>query len=75
MAKTEMKKNEKLESDLEKTVKVKLESNGTLDRIRAEVRLDVIKAIKGEGGGQRRTEFEGTGDNFLIEELIGEYLR
>ena len=61
------------EKDLYKSVKESLKEKGFLDKMSAEVRTEILQVLKGE---QRRHNppAELSTDNFVINELIKEYL-
>ncbi len=63
---------------LEEAVHARLEQQGVLGGLRARARAEVARALKGVTGDrqqERQRAGEGSGDNFLVEELLREYLR
>ena len=62
-------------SDLESAVRSTLEERGVLRGIKAQLRLEVLRAIKGEEARRDQVEPKSRGEDFLLEELIREYLQ
>ncbi len=78
-AKLEDRSNAEDDLALEEAVTDCLEESGVLGKVRAQVRLEVMRAVKGQEKKANRAQekeasFDGRGDNFLLEELIREYL-
>jgi len=65
------------EDDLRRAVLSVLEDRGVLDKLRAVTRQEVMRALREEGIEEDKTckkSTDGSGDNFLAEEVILEYL-
>jgi len=64
------------EKDFFEAVKDSLEERGVLDKLSAEIRSHVLQILKSEDQGQRteNKDIFKTSENFLINELIKEYL-
>ena len=61
------------EKELCKSVKESLQEKGFLDKMSAEVRKEVLHVLKNDQRAHR-TSSELSADNFIINELIKEYL-
>ena len=62
------------EKELCKSVTESLKENGFLDKMRADVRKEVLDVLKGERNRHHQPSNELSADNFVINELIKEYL-
>ncbi len=64
------------EKDFFEAVKDSLEERGVLDKLSAEIRSHVLQILKSEdqGQGTENKDIFKTSENFLINELIKEYL-
>jgi len=66
---------EKEEKELAAAIREKMQESGALDRISAGVRSEVVKALKKQDACDGADKMMTTqGDNFVINELIREYL-
>ena len=61
------------EKDLSKTVTQSLKENGFLNKMSAEVRKEILNVMKNENQNHQLSP-ELSADNFVINELIKEYL-
>ena len=62
------------EKELCKSVTESLKENGFLDKMRADVRKEILDVLKGERYRHHQPSNELSADNFVINELIKEYL-
>lgn len=62
-------------ADLSEAMQTRLEENGVLGEIRAQIRAQVVQAVRQDDSEPQRRLSSYEGENYLINELIKEYLK
>ena len=63
------------EKELHRAITDSLKENGFLDKMSAEVRTEILRILKGDKVSNPKLPIDLSTDNFVINELIKEYLQ